>query len=102
MYLIYEFMHFCCHVAENRFVRRMPFVNTLRRHHYAHHNTKLMMRTNMNLTFPIADWLFGTSDLERGLLGHVFNGYDASHLRKDLPASPVPPGARGAEPALRV
>ena len=24
----------------------------------------------MNLTYPIADWLFGTSDLDRGLLGH--------------------------------
>ena len=23
----------------------------------------------MNLTFPIADWLFGTSDLNRGLIG---------------------------------
>ena len=64
MYLIYEFMHFCCHVDENWFVRNCPFVNTLRRHHTAHHNARLMMETNMNLTFPIADWLFGTSDLE--------------------------------------
>ena len=63
MYLIYEFMHFCCHVDENWFVRHCPFVNTLRRHHTAHHNARLMMEVNMNLTFPIADWLFGTSDL---------------------------------------
>ena len=69
MYLIYEFMHFCCHVDENWFVRNCPFVNTLRRHHTAHHNARLMMETNMNLTFPIADWLFGTSDLDRGLIG---------------------------------
>jgi sterol desaturase/sphingolipid hydroxylase (fatty acid hydroxylase superfamily) len=67
MYLIYEFMHFCCHVDENWFVRNCPFVNTLRRHHTAHHNARLMMETNMNLTFPIADWFFGTSDLNRGL-----------------------------------
>ena len=26
MYLIYEFMHFCCHVDENWFVRHCPFV----------------------------------------------------------------------------
>ena len=52
MYLIYEFMHFCCHVDENWFVRNCPFVNTLRRHHTAHHNARLMMETNMNLTFP--------------------------------------------------
>ena len=31
MYLIYGFMHFCCHVDENAFVRHCPFVNTLRR-----------------------------------------------------------------------
>src|SRR6202051_2852534 len=29
MYLIYEFMHLCCHVDENWFVRNCPFVNTL-------------------------------------------------------------------------
>ena len=84
MYLIYEFMHFCCHVDENRFVRWMPCVNTLRRHHTAHHDHALMMERNMNLTFPIADWLFGTSDLDRGLLGHLFNGYGTAHLRRDL------------------
>jgi hypothetical protein len=102
MYLVYEFMHFCCHVAENRFVRHAPFVNTLRRHHFAHHNTRLMMRTNMNLTFPIADWMFGTSDLDRGLLGHLFNGYDGRHRKATLPVEPVAPGARDPGPALTV
>ncbi len=99
MYLIYEFMHFCCHVDENWFVRHCPFVNTLRRHHFAHHNTRLMMERNMNLTFPIADWLFGTSDLDRGLLGHLFNGYSTKHLRGDLRGQPIPPGNLGAIPA---
>lgn len=84
MYLIYEFMHFCCHVEENWFVRNMPFVNTIRRHHTAHHDQSIMMERNMNLTFPIADWMFGTSDLDRGLLGHVFNGYSTKHVRKDM------------------
>lgn len=91
MYLIYEFMHYCCHVDENAFVRHCPLVNTLRRHHFAHHNTRLMMETNMNLTFPIADWLFGTSDLDRGLLGHIFNGYSEKHLKPGLRGTPVPP-----------
>src|SRR5262249_37805337 len=40
MYLVYEFMHFCCHVEENWFVRNCPFVNSLRRHHTAHHNAR--------------------------------------------------------------
>lgn len=84
VYLIYEFMHFCCHVDDNWFVRNCPFVNTIRRHHTEHHNQSIMMERNMNLTFPIADWLFGTSDLERGLLGHLFNGYDTRYIRKDL------------------
>ncbi len=84
MYLLYEFMHFCCHVEDNAFVRHCPFVNTLRRHHTAHHDQSIMMERNMNLTFPISDWLFGTSDLDRGLLGHLFNGYDTRHVRKDL------------------
>jgi hypothetical protein len=98
MYLIYEFMHFCCHVDENWFVRHCPFVNTLRRHHTAHHNARLMMETNMNLTFPIADWFFGTSDLNRGLLGHLFNGYDTSHLKKNLRGEPKRPDVAAAAP----
>jgi hypothetical protein len=98
MYLIYEFMHFCCHVDENWFVRACPFVNTLRRHHTAHHNARLMMETNMNLTFPIADWLFGTSDLDRGLVGHLFNGYDARHLKKNLRGTPKQPDVAAAQP----
>ena len=38
----------------------------------------------MNLTFPVADWMFGTSDLDRGLLGTIFNGYDETHVRQNL------------------
>ena len=99
MYLIYEFMHFCCHVEENWFVRNCPFVNTLRRHHTAHHNARLMMEVNMNLTFPIADWLFGTSDLDRGLLGHLFNGYETRFLKKNLRGTPRRPDEAAAVPS---
>jgi len=84
MYLVYEFMHFCCHVDDNWFVRHTPFVNTIRRHHTAHHKQSLMMERNMNLTFPVMDWLMGTSDLNRGLLGHLFNGYDDTHIKTDM------------------
>ena len=38
----------------------------------------------MNLTFPVADWAMGTSDLNRGLLGHLFNGYDETHVKPEL------------------
>ena len=84
MYLIYEFMHFCCHVEESFFVQHCPLVNTLRRHHTAHHTHSIMMEKNMNLTFPISDWLFGTSDLNRGLFGHLFNGYNNNYIRANL------------------
>jgi hypothetical protein len=43
-----------------------------------------MMELNMNLTFPISDWMFGTSDLNRGLLGHLFNGYSTKYVKQDL------------------
>ena len=99
MYLLYEFMHFCCHVEENAFVRYCPFVNTIRRHHTAHHNQSLMMERNMNLTFPVADWMFGTSDLDRGLLGHIFNGYSEKHLRRDLRQTARSPKVRKAKAA---
>jgi hypothetical protein len=87
-----------CHVDENWFVRHCPFVNTLRRHHTAHYNARLMMEVNMNLTFPIADWLFGTSDLNRGVFGHLFNGYDARYLKKNLRRAPKPPDQAAAIP----
>lgn len=83
-YLLYEVFHLCCHVHENWFVRNMPFINTIRRHHTAHHNQGIMMHLNMNLTFPIADYLMKTSDLNRGFFGHIFNGYDESHIKPEL------------------
>ena len=91
MYLIYEFMHFCCHVDESWFVQNVPFVNTIRRHHTAHHDQNIMMDLNMNLTFPIMDWAFGTTDLDRGLLGHLFNGYSTKHVRKNMRRTSVTP-----------
>jgi hypothetical protein len=71
-------------VHENWFVRNMPFINTIRRHHTAHHNQGIMMHKNMNLSFPIFDWIMGTSDLNRGLIGTLFNGYDERHIKPEL------------------
>jgi hypothetical protein len=83
-YLNYEIFHLCCHVHDNAFVRHCPLINTIRRHHAAHHSQPIMMERNMNLTYPIADWFFGTSDLDRGLLGHLFNGYSERHVRPEF------------------
>ena len=84
LYLNYELFHYLCHVKDDRLVRHIPLVNTIRRHHIAHHNQSIMMDTNMNLTYPFADWLFGTSDLDRGVLGHLFNGYDSRYVKTNL------------------
>ncbi len=83
-YLIYETFHYCCHVHDNWFVRNVPFINTIRRHHTAHHNMGIMMKYNINLTFPIADWALGSSDLRRSLLGTLFNGYSEKHVKEEL------------------
>ena len=83
-YLIYETFHYSCHVQENWFVRNMPFINTIRRHHAAHHNLGIMMHKNMNLSFPIADWVMGTSDLKRSLFGTLFNGFDETYVDPQL------------------
>ena len=94
-YMVYETFHFCCHVPDNAFVRNMPLVNTIRRHHTAHHNMGIMMHVNMNLTLPIADWAMKTSDLKRGLLGHLLNGYDERYVKDEL--KPVMARFRTAE-----
>jgi hypothetical protein len=43
-----------------------------------------MMERNMNLTFPVMDWLMGTSDLDRGLAGHLLNGYDSRFVKTNM------------------
>ena len=53
--------------------------------------TQRIQARNMNLTFPIADPVLGTSDLNRGLLGHLFNGYDETHVKTDLRRSAKTP-----------
>ena len=52
----------------------------------------------MNLTFPIADWLFGTSDLDCGVIGHLFNGYNTHRINKNLKSKPLLPNEAAANP----
>jgi len=80
LYLNYELFHYACHVKSDRVIRYVPLINTIRRHHIAHHDVQLMMEKNFNLTYPFADWMFKTSDLDRGPLGHLLNGYSTKHV----------------------
>ena len=82
-YLMYEGLHTLSHVddAKHPYLTRIPLVNTVRRMHREHHNLSKMQTTNFNLTFPISDALFGTSDLDRGFFGTLFNGASDRHER---------------------
>jgi hypothetical protein len=60
-YLTYEWLHFAYHLPPGSAVGRFGLVRVLRRHHASHHDPALMGKWNFNITFPISDWLFGTS-----------------------------------------
>jgi hypothetical protein len=85
-YLLYEGLHTLSHLEDKDYpwLRRVPLINTVRRMHTKHHVLGFMQTRNFNLTFPICDALFGTSDLDRGLLGTLFNGPSDKHMRPEL------------------
>ena len=47
-----------------------------------------MIERNINLTYPVADWYMGTSDPDRGLPGHLFNGYDTRFVKPEFATDP--------------
>lgn len=59
-YLAYEFFHFCDHLPQHHFLVRLPWIGHMRHLHKLHHRRDLMTSYNFNLTFPLADWCFGT------------------------------------------
>jgi hypothetical protein len=61
-FLTYEWLHFAYHLRADGWVGRRALIRHLRRHHAAHHDPRRMTRVNFNITFPIADRLFGTLD----------------------------------------
>jgi len=85
-YLFYEFVHTLSHFDDNRhpYLKYIPLINTIRRMHYIHHVLGLMQTKNFNLTFPIGDWIFGTTDLDRGFWGTMFNGDSDAHQKSGL------------------
>jgi len=81
-FLLYEGLHTLSHL-EHPLLDAMPLVNTVRRMHVLHHNPDFMHTRNFNLTFPICDALFGTSDLNKGLFGTLFNGMSDAARKPD-------------------
>jgi hypothetical protein len=60
-FLTYEWLHFSYHLSPDTALGRLGIIRALRRHHATHHDLQQMNRYNFNITFPICDWLFGTS-----------------------------------------
>ncbi len=59
-FLNYEWLHLAYHLPETHWVYRIPYLKELRKLHTNHHNPELMQRWNFNITYPVADLLYGT------------------------------------------
>ena len=60
-YLTYEWLHLAYHAPPHSVLGSLPGVPYLRRHHQLHHSQALMGKYNFNITWPICDFLFGTT-----------------------------------------
>lgn len=107
-YLLYEGLHTLSHLTDERhpYLKYIPLVNTIRHMHITHHDLGFMQTRNFNLTFPLCDALFGTSDIDRGVIGTLFNGTsrkdDLDLKRPGAPkgfGAPEAPVATPPEPA---
>ncbi len=45
------------------------------------------------------DWLFGTSDLDRGLIGTLLNGYDTRYVKTNMRKTSRTPKPEMARPS---
>ncbi len=61
-FLTYEWLHWSYHQPADSVIGRLGLVRVLRRHHTLHHDPAHMQRANFNITFPVADALFGTRE----------------------------------------
>lgn len=59
-FLNYELLHFAYHQPKTSWVWKAPVIAALARHHTTHHRPDVMTKGNFNITYPIADWMFGT------------------------------------------
>ena len=117
-YLLYEVLHACEHLPDSNPVARLPWVRHMRHLHALHHRRDLMQERNMNIVFPLTDWLYGTPHWEpmpeAGLVRqqHVVDlsgtpeavldyARDASHWPEWHPSSKAIYGVSGPLPAAR-
>lgn len=56
-YALYETLHYYMHVPKDRWVERTAWFGFIQEHHRLHH---VYFQRNLNVVFPIADYLLGT------------------------------------------
>ena len=56
-YVLYEYIHYCMHVPNGRWVEKTSAFKFVNRHHYIHHRFPLQ---NLNVVNVLADWVIGT------------------------------------------
>lgn len=59
---MFDYIHYCFHVPQDRFVERTRWFQWLKRHHRGHHRRH---DRNLNVVVPVADFVFGTLDIEQ-------------------------------------
>jgi hypothetical protein len=91
-FLTYEWLHFAYHLPADGRIGRNPIVRRLRRHHAIHHDPRRMTHGNFNITFPIADWLFGTIARDEPRDRSANPAYEESHDLQLDRLRPDPPG----------
>lgn len=79
-YLNYELLHTAYHLPPAHPLARLPGVRRLAWLHRTHHDPALMAHRNFNITYPLADWLFGTLHRPGGGDGQA-GGADSTRSR---------------------
>jgi hypothetical protein len=64
-YLVYECFHTLHHWPRDGWLGRRALVQRLRAHHEAHHDPRRMIQGNWNVSFPLWDWLLGSTLRDR-------------------------------------
>ena len=60
-YLAYECVHLAVHLPDDHWARRIPGVEARMVYHRLHHDPRYMSQCNFNISFPLADRLYGTA-----------------------------------------
>ncbi|MCO4794358.1 MAG: sterol desaturase family protein [Bacteriovoracaceae bacterium] len=59
-FLLYEFVHWSCHLREDHPLLKVGWLNYMWKFHRVHHNQRLMNSYNFSIVYPLFDILMGT------------------------------------------